>query len=372
MKVRKLIALGLIALIVIGSLGGCGSSSDTPSASNSDADASASTAESTQSASEANTSTGGELSVYTSYSEEESQFMFDAFEEATGIKVKSVRLSAGEIYARVQAEGNNPQASVWYGTSTETLALAGQEGYLEPYKSPALAEVPEQWQDPEGMWSPSSLSILCFINNTDWLEDNGLEAPTSWNDVLDEAYKNNIVLAHPATSGMSYSWLSTVVQHMGEDEGFTYIKNLSQNIFQYAKSGGAPARMVGLGEAAVAFCWGAEAMLVKDSGYPVTISYPSEGTGYELTGEAIIKGGPADELENAKAFIDWTLSKEAQELYVNTYYRLPVNETASVPDGMTNTTDVDLVDLDSTWSTENRDRLINKFETEIRDQENLS
>lgn len=369
MKMKKLIALGLVTALMAFPLSACGSNtatgSDSPAADTGDASGEVAVES-------APAQTGGQLSVYTAYGEDESQFMFSEFEKATGIKVKSVRLSAGEIYARVQAEKNNPQASVWYGTSTETLTLAGMEDYLETYESPAIAEIPEQWRDPSNMWVPNTLAILSFINNTQWLEENGREAPTSWNDVLDEAYKDNVVLAHPGTSGMSYSWLSTVAQHMGEDEGYAYMKELDKNIFQYSKSGAAPPRMVGMGECAVAFCWSSDAMNTKENGYPVSITYPSEGTGYELTGAAIIKGGPQEELENAKALIDWSLSQEAQELFVNNFYRLPVNENASIPEGMTKASDVNMLTLDAAWSTENRDRLINKFETEVRGQENLS
>jgi iron(III) transport system substrate-binding protein len=97
-----------------------------------------------------------QLSVYTAYGEDEVQFMFKEFEAKTGIKVKSIRLSAGEIYARVQAEANNPQASVWYGTSVDTLNLAAQEGYLEPYATPAIGEIPENLRDPNNMWVPNT------------------------------------------------------------------------------------------------------------------------------------------------------------------------------------------------------------------------
>lgn len=369
MKTKRFMALGTAALMAVSLLSACGGKTTDQNTS-----PDTKTVESNEAATENKSPEkgAGQLSVYTSYGEDESQFMFAEFEKATGIKVKSVRLSAGEIFARVQAEGNNPQASVWYGTSTETLTLAGQDGYLEEYKSPEIESIPEQWRDPNNMWVPNTLAILCFINNTEWLEENGLEAPMSWDAVLGDVYKDNVVLAHPGTSGMSYSWLSTVVQHMGEDAGYDYMKALDKNIFQYAKSGAAPPRMVGMGECAVAFCWSSDAMNTKESGYPVSISYPAEGTGYELTGAAIIKNGPEEEAENAKAFIDWSLSKEAQELFVNNFYRLPVNGEAAIPDGLTKASDVNMLTLDAAWSTENRDRLINKFETEVRGQENLA
>jgi iron(III) transport system substrate-binding protein len=313
-----------------------------------------------------------QLSVYTAYGEDEVQFMFKEFEAKTGIKVKSIRLSAGEIYARVQAEANNPQASIWYGTSVDTLNLAAQEGYLEPYATPAISEIPENLRDPNNMWVPNTLAIVCFISNAQWFTETKQPYPDSWDSLLSSAYKEQVVLAHPATSGMSYAWLSTVIQFMGEDAGFEYIKKLDKNIFQYTRSGAAPARMVGLGESAVAFCYSSDARNTQANGYAVTITYPKEGTGYEITGAAIIKNGPAAEANNARKFIDWATGKEAQETFVREFSRLPVNDNAVLPEGMTKPSDIKLIPLDSTWSTQNRNRLMNKFETEVRGKENLS
>ena len=52
-----------------------------------------------------------ELTVYTAFPEAEVAYYFNAFEEATGIKVNALRLSAGEMLTRVAAEKDNPQAS---------------------------------------------------------------------------------------------------------------------------------------------------------------------------------------------------------------------------------------------------------------------
>jgi iron(III) transport system substrate-binding protein len=314
----------------------------------------------------------GELSIYTAYGEDEVQFMFKEFEAETGIKVKSIRLSAGEIYARVQAEANNPQASVWYGTAVDTLSLAGQEGYLESYSPPNIDEIPENLRDPKNMWVPNTLAIIGFVSNDQWFTENKQPYPDSWNSLLDPVYQDQVVLAHPATSGMSYTWLSTVVQFMGEDAGFEYIKKLDKNIFQYSRSGAAPSRMVGLGESAVAFSFSSDARNTQANGYAVTITYPKEGTGYEVTGAAIIKNGPAKEANNARKFVDWVTSKEAQETFVREFSRLPVNSNAVLPEGMTKPSDIELIPLDNVWSTQNRNRLMNKFETEVRGKENLS
>ena len=72
-----------------------------------------------------------ELTVYTAFPEAEVAYYFNAFEEATGIKVNALRLSAGEMLTRVAAEKDNPQASLMFGGSTDNYIAAVDKGLLE-------------------------------------------------------------------------------------------------------------------------------------------------------------------------------------------------------------------------------------------------
>ena len=100
-------------------------------------------------------------------------------------------------------------------------------------------------------------------------------------------------------------------------------------------------------------------------GYPVEVVFPEDGTGYEIGGIALVKNGPEDEMENAKIFIDWVLSKEGQELFEESKsFRLPVNVTATPPEGAINIDDLKTIDYDFIWAGENRDKLVEEF-TEI-------
>ena len=58
-------------------------------------------------------------------------------------------------------------------------------------------------------------------------------------------------MADPNSSGTAYTMLATIVQLMGEDKGFDYLKALHKNVNQYTKSGAAPAKAMALGETTV-------------------------------------------------------------------------------------------------------------------------
>ncbi|MCK5767313.1 MAG: iron ABC transporter substrate-binding protein, partial [Candidatus Atribacteria bacterium] len=57
------------------------------------------------------------LRMYTAFDTEEAKYYIEAFEKETGIEVEWVRMSSGEVLARIEAESANPQASMWHAGS---------------------------------------------------------------------------------------------------------------------------------------------------------------------------------------------------------------------------------------------------------------
>jgi len=305
------------------------------------------------------------LTVYTAFPEEEALFYIQEFEEKTGIDTNFVRLSAGQILARIQAEENNPQASIWFGGPSDTF-IAGSD-LLEPYEPEGSDVLPKEYSDSNWNWSPVYVGALGFASNEEWLEREGVEAPSSWDDLLKPEFEDNITIAHPASSGTAYSVLATLVQLMGEDEAFEYLGKLDGNIRMYTQSGSAPANNAGLGETGVGISFAHDILAPRSEGYPIELSFPLDGTGYEVGAVSIIKGGPEDEVENAKKFINWAVSKEGQDLYEPAgQFRLPVHPEAVVPDGAMPLSELETIEYDAVWAGENREELINKFEEVVR------
>lgn len=313
-----------------------------------------------------------ELTVYTALPESEIPVYFNAFEKDTGIKINYVRLSAGEMLARVKAEAANPNAALMCGGSSDNYISASKDGLLEAYQSPELSNVPDKYKDADGVWNPFYVGAIAFACNKDWFEKNKLEYPKSWEDLTKPEFKDQVSMAHPSTSGTSYTILATIVQMLGEDKAWEYFKRLNANVRQYTKAGAAPPMEVGLGEAAIAITFSHDGLKPADEGYPVELSFPQDGTGYEVGGIALIKNGPAKETENAKKFIDWSISKRGQECFIEAKSnRLPINTTAKAADGLIKLEDLKVIKYDAVWCGENRSRLIDDFKTKIDNAEKL-
>lgn len=350
--IKKILAILCFTSIMIIGLTGCGG--EAPSASS---DAATSEGEST--APQSTSSEKLTLTVYGSCAEEQVAAVCKAFEASSGIKTSFVRMGTGEVYARIKEEKDHPQAGVWFGGPNDSYIQAADEGLLEPYEAQNASNLLDpKFRDSDGNWYGIYTSNMAFICNKELLEEKGLAIPTSWEDLLDPAYHNCIAYANPNASGVGYNVLSTLMQLMGEEDAKNYMKALDANIKQYPKSGGGPVRLVATGELEIAVGILGDGITQQKAGYDnIVMTYPSEGTGYEIGGVAIIKGN--SQMEAAKQFIEFTLTPECQNLYkdVGSYQFLTVNGGENPVEGEA-FGEPNLINYDFAWSGENRSRLI--------------
>src|SRR5277367_5708446 len=95
---------------------------------------------------------GRTLHLYTALDSDEAPHYIKEVEKKLGIEVKWVRLSAGEVLARLEAEKNNPQASVWFGGSAPEFIVASKRGLLESYHPAIDFDLPVSERDPSWNW----------------------------------------------------------------------------------------------------------------------------------------------------------------------------------------------------------------------------
>src|SRR6195256_1491651 len=103
-----------------------------------------------------------------------------------------------------------------------------------------------------------------------------------------------------------------ILQLMGDAKGWDCMKRFNANVAQYTRSGIGPTQLVGRGEVGVGILFAHDILGSIEKGFPIEMSLPSEGTGYDLFCVVMLKGAP-EPLE-AKRFIDWSLTPEAVEL----------------------------------------------------------
>lgn len=286
------------------------------------------------------------------------------------IKVSMVRLSAGEAYARIRSEARNPRTDIWWAGTGDPHMQAAEEGLSQPYKSPLL----DQQQD----WAKKQAEIsnyrtvgiyagaLGWGYNTKLLADKKLKEPKCWADLLDPTFKGEIQIANPNSSGTAYNTLATLVQIMGEDKAFDYLKKLNANISQYTKSGSAPVKAAARGETTIGIVFMHDAVAMQVDGFPIKSVAPCEGTGYEIGSMSIIKG--ARNLASAKVWYDWALSAEAQShMKEAKSFQLPSNRSAEISEYAPRFENIKLIDYDfkTYGDSAKRKALLGRWDKEI-------
>jgi iron(III) transport system substrate-binding protein len=170
----------------------------------------------------------GSLTVYCSVLAEWCEIMRAEFERTTGVKVLMTVKSTGETFAQIRAEAGNPRADIWWGGTSDPHLEAAELGLTEEYRSPTLAKL-HPWALKQAQQSGyKTLGIyagtLGLVWNTEQLAKKKLPEPRCWADMLRPEYRDDVQMSHPGTSGTSYIIVATLVQIMGEDAAFDYLK----------------------------------------------------------------------------------------------------------------------------------------------------
>jgi len=313
-------------------------------------------------------SLAGEITAYTSLEEDDAKVYLDAFAKvAPDIKVNMLRLSTGDLGARMLAEKSNPKQDVIWGWAATQMVDPRILEMLEPYKPKGVDQVKTSFRDPKDRWFATTGYFAAFCVNTEVLKKDNLPMPTSWKDLLNPVYKGQLIMPNPASSGTGYLQVSSILQMMGEKKGWKFLHKLDKNMGQYIKSGSKPCKLTRVGEYAVgaSFAFVGVKSIVK--GYPIKLVIPSEGAGYEMEVSGLMK--TSKNKADAKRFLDWLLTPEAAKLYGQRAAMSVVPgavQTQSARDaGLPADVSTVLYNMDFAWSAKNKQRIVAKWKAEL-------
>src|SRR4029078_168836 len=142
--------------------------------------------------------------------------------------------------AQIVAEKANPKLDVWFGGTGDPHLQAAEQRLLEKYRSPKLKDL-QPWARKQAEQSKYRtvgmyLGVLGIGYNTELLAKKKAPSPACWRDLIKPEFANDVQMANPNASGTAYTAIATLVQVMGEDEAFRYLKALHRNINNYPPS----------------------------------------------------------------------------------------------------------------------------------------
>jgi iron(III) transport system substrate-binding protein len=311
-----------------------------------------------------------QINIICSVQAEWCQMIATEYAKTTGVKVNVTQKGSGEALAQIVAEGTNPKTDLWFGGPGDPHLQAAEQNLTTEYKSASIPQLRDWAQAQAKQSNYKTIGIyagaLGFGYNIEVLAKKKLKAPACWADLLKPEFKGEVQMANPASSGTAYVAIATLVQIMGEDKAFEYLKALHKNVSTYPRSGTGPIKAVARGEAGVSVSFMHDAPSEAIQGFPVKAVTPCEGTGYEIGSMSIIKG--ARNMEEAKKFYDWALTTAAQEIGAAAkQFQLPSNSAAKVDPRVPDFKQIKLIKYDFAkyGASLERKRLVEKWQKDV-------
>ncbi len=289
----------------------------------------------------------GSLVLYYSHASDWSDPIIQGFAEKYDVDVELVGLGTGELISRIIAESANPQADILWGGVVESYIPI--EEYLASYESPQIPNLQAgTWDEDNFKWYPFDLEPMVMIYNTEMVE----EAPTAWADLLREEFKGTIASADPVQSSSAFGVIQSIIAAYGQEDGggYEFLEKLVPQLDGKLTSGSSAVyKGVSNGEYAVGLTYEEAALKYIAAGATIDVVYPSEGTGILISPVAMVNGAP--NAENAKLFIDYVLSEEAQSQLAAVNRRSSRTDIA-LPDNFVPTAEIPKADYSTEWVVE--------------------
>ena len=234
------------------------------------------------------------------------------FEKKTGVKVEKFQGTTGKIMARLEAEKANPVADVVILASWADGLNMKKAGKLLSYRPAHADKLNPAWIDKDNTIVGTSASAVGVIYNTKLLP----KLNADWSELADPEYKNQLAIPDPEKSGACKDFLAGYIT--SQNNPWQTWEALAKNGLTVPGANKEALEAVTTGEKAILIA-GVDynAYSAKAKGEPLDIYYPKSGTVVNPRPAMIMKTSPNQ--ANAKAFMDYLLSDDAQKLVVNAY-----------------------------------------------------
>jgi iron(III) transport system substrate-binding protein len=244
----------------------------------------------------------------------------------TGVDVQFLDMGSREILERVRAERNRPQADLWWGAAHTTFQTASEENLLAAYRPTWAGSVPVASHNPQDYWYGTYQTPEVIVYNSDAVKPE--DAPKDWDDVLNEKWRDKIVIRNPNPSDSMRAIFGAMIWRFykdtgSPDKGYDWLRRLDANVHEYTADGTLMMQKLVRREGLISLWNLPDVWIYKEQkGLPVGYSFPASGTPVILDGIAIVRGAPNE--SEARQFYEFVTTTDNLVLAAQKYYRMPV------------------------------------------------
>jgi iron(III) transport system substrate-binding protein len=265
------------------------------------------------------------LVVYSPHGRDLLTLMEKSFEaKHPDVDVRWLDMGSQEVYDRVRSEAANPQGDVWFGGPQTIFARGAAEGLLAPFRPTWADAVPAASRAAGDLYFGSYRTAPVLVYNDKAVKPE--EAPADWDDLLAPRWKGKILIRDPLASGTMRTLygmiLARSVKETGSPEhGWQWLRAFDAQTKEYVQNPALLMEKLNRQEGLITVWELTDMLWQAKRGAPLGYRFAKSGTPVIDDSLGLIKG--AQHPAEAKAFIEYVGSVEAQELAARDAFRLP-------------------------------------------------
>ena len=274
------------------------------------------------------------------------------------INVDVIAAGTGELLKRVESEKDNPLGDILWG-GTVTMAKAKID-LFENYTSTNEVNIADIYKNTEGPLTRCTAVPSVLMVNTNLSGNIKIEG---YEDLLNPALKGKIAFADPSASSSSFEHLDNMLYAMGNgnpEKGWDYVKKFCANLDGKLLSGSSAVyKGVADSEYTVGLTFEEGGANYVALGSPIKLVYMKEGVIIKPDGIYIIKG--AKNMENAKRFVDYATSYDAQKTITEKLNRRSVRNDLPPSEILLSVDKINIINDDEKVVDSNKQKWLDKF-----------
>jgi aldose 1-epimerase len=258
----------------------------------------------------------GTVRAYSSFEEYElADYLTGMARDLPHIRVEVKRMPTSVLATCLleQAAAPGPGNDIVLGWAATAMQDPRILALLEPEGVQLGQTLGPAFRDPGGRWFSPTGFVTAFAVNTERARRLALPTPRTWNDLLDPRLRGELVMPDPRVSGAGYLLATAVLQHLGAEAGWAFLRALDRQVAEYPPSAWLPVEAAGRGGCTVALSVGIAVVRAMAGGAPLELVIPGEGAGFEPEVFAMMRG--ARNKPAARQVLEWMAGPAALPLY---------------------------------------------------------
>ena len=240
------------------------------------------------------------------------------------VDVRWLDMGSQEVFDRVRSEKANPQADIWFGGPDVIFSRGAEKELLQPFRPSWAEQLPAESRDADDLYFGIYLAVPILMFNSEAVT--GEDVPLDWADLLDERWKDKVIIRDPLASGTMRTAFGmilagSVAETAETTEGLEWLRQLDAQTSDYVVNPALLFEKLARQEGLLTIWELTDALLLQQRGAPIGYRFPSSGTPVIDDSIGLVAG--AKHADEAKRFIEWVGSKEVLALVAHEVFRLP-------------------------------------------------